>query len=495
MLHLIPPPVFKYDVANMENLNEQISHWEERRQLPQIELKKVVAGQNAIYQLPDILSYLGVQKDYEVICTMDHAVHKRGEQEVKPLVLSLLEESGYQVKKIIFEDDEYGQVHPTFKEVGQVIPQLHEKCAVISIGSGVVTDVTKHACYLWKQEAGVDFDLPLISCMTSCSAPAYASRSSIISKDGVKRTWPSRTPDVIIADYRILVDSPMKMTVAGIGDLFPIFCSYADWYLADKIGMASFLDCSWRIMDDVKELLVPYSEKIAAKDLVGIEVLAKCITLCGLAMTYARDSVPMSGYEHVMSHLIDMSAEHDKRATGLHGEQVGVNILFSLAQYELLIEYLDENYQNISLDDCYPSFEETKERVLAAYHDVDPSDAMGNECWNDIKIKLTNWIAARPKTEEFIKNWPENRETLKKLVPYTAAECAKAFALSGHPLLPSELQVPVTQERMRWVLQNARFQRKRFTSADLVGFLNLYTPEWEEKIIEKVEKAVKEVKR
>ena len=185
------------------------------------------------------------------------------------------------------------------------------------------------------------------------------------------------------------------------------------------LGVAEFFDGSWRIMDDAKELLVPYSKHIEKGDLIGIEVLAKCLTLCGLAMTYARDSVPVSGYEHVMSHLIDMSAAYDKRAVGLHGQQVGVSILFSLAQYELLMDYLDKNYENISLNKCYPEEEETKKYVLSVYHDLDPSDAMGMECWKDIKIKLENWKKARQKAEAFIRNWPENKKT--QMVLYMAS--------------------------------------------------------------------------
>ncbi len=74
------------------------------------------------------------------------------------------------------------------------MPALHKDCAVVTVGSGVVTDVAKHSCYIWQKENGFDGQLPLISCMTANTVPAYSSRLAIISKDGVKRTWPSRTP-------------------------------------------------------------------------------------------------------------------------------------------------------------------------------------------------------------------------------------------------------------------------------------------------------------
>ena len=38
-------------------------------------------------------------------------------------------------------------------------------------------------------------------------------------------------------------------------------------------------------------------------------------------------------------------------------------------------------------------------------------------------------------------------------------------------------------------MKNAHFQRKRFTSADLVGFLGLYDQAWEDAVVQKVKEA------
>lgn len=486
MLNILPPPVFKYDVADMDELNRRISLWTDRQKIPDIELKKVYCGQNAIYSLPDALRFLGVSSEHEILVIMDDVKMRRGNEEVKSLVIDILEESGYQCKKVVVKGDEHGQVHPDFEAINQVMPYYHENCAIVSVGSGVITDISKHSSFLWKEEHNLDRQLPLISCMTANSVPAYSSRSSIISKDGVKRTWPSRTPDIIMMDYKILRDCPAEYTIAGVGDLFPLFCSYADWCLADLMGLADFLDASWRIMDDAKDLLIPYSSEIAKGSLVGIEVSSKCLSLCGLTMTYARDSVPVSGYEHVMSHMLDMSAAADGRETGLHGQQVGVSILWSLTQIEMMMDYLDKNAKNVDVDSCYPDEEELRQHVMAIFHEIDESDAMGKECWHDVKIKLDNWKQARPKLEEFLQNWDKYKELFSVLLPYTSAQCAAALAISGHPLLSTEMKVPVGEERMRWAFRNARFMRKRFTFADLVGFLGLYDQEWEDKVYNKV---------
>lgn len=490
MLYLTPPPVFKYDVADMNDLNRRISMWEDRLKIPEIELDQVICGQNAVYSLPDALSSLGITSEHEVLLVMDDVKMARGDDEVKTLVIRLLEESGFNFTKLILEGDEYGLVHPDSETMDQVIPHLHKDCAVLIVGSGTVTDVVKHSCYVWQHENECDHLLPMVSLMTAASVPAYTSGLSIISKDGVKRTWPSRLPNIVIMDYVILRDCPRTFNIAGVGDMFPLFCAYFDWYLADAMGMGSFLDGSWRIMDDVKDLLIPYSEKMAEGDLTGIEVQSKCLALNGLCMTYAHDSVPMSGYEHVMSHMLDMSAPADKRKNGLHGQQVGVSLLWSMTQLEMLVDYLDKNADSVDIEACYPDEEILHKQVLEAFHDLDPSDAMGEECWNDVQIKLKGWQGARPKWETFLKNWQEHKAALSELRPYGVEECAKALALSTHPLLPEEMEVPIGEERMRWAFKNARLMRKRLTSGDLVGFLGLYDDQWENAVIDRVKAAV-----
>ncbi len=482
MLNRLPPPVFKYDVADMNDLHRRISLWSDYGRIPKIELEEVITGKNAIYRLPEALRKLGVAAGDEIIVVMDETKILRGKEEIKPLVLGIIQGCGYRAKPLVLKGDEYGLVHPDFKTMEQVMPALHKDCAVVTVGSGVVTDVAKHSCYIWQKENGFDGQLPLISCMTANTVPAYSSRLAIISKDGVKRTWPSRTPQIIIMDHQVLCDCPLSYTVGGVGDMFPVFCSFADWYIADALGMADFLDASWRIMDDARELLIPYSAQIAQRSERGIEVLGKCLTLCGLTMTYARDSVPVSGYEHVMSHMLDMSAAAAGRKTGVHGQQVGVSILWSLIQQEMLIDYLDQNAGRINVNDCQITKEDVEKRVMEVFEPIDPTGAMGRECWHDVSIKLDSWNKARPRVEDFLKNWETHKKALKELLPYTAEQCAAALALSTHPLSCEEMDVPISEKDMRWAFRNARLVRKRFTSADLVALLGMYDDEWEQKV-------------
>ncbi|MBE6829413.1 MAG: sn-glycerol-1-phosphate dehydrogenase [Ruminococcaceae bacterium] len=495
MLNRLMPPVFKYDVGNMKDLNERIKRWSDYDQIPKIELEDVIVGRDAIERLPDALQSLGVRAGHRVIAVMDETVILRKGEKLKEQVQALLTRAGYAVEKLVLKGDEYGVVHADAKQVETVQSRLDKTCAVISVGSGTVTDIAKHACFLYQNENNCE-RIPLISFMTANTVPAYTSRSSIISKDGVKRTWPSRTPNIVVMDVQTLMDCPLHYTVGGVGDLFPVFSAFADWYLADCMGTATVLDACWRIVDDIKELLIPYMEEVANRTSVGMEVLGKCLLVTGLTMTFAQDSVPVSGYEHVISHLLDMTADYDKRKTGVHGQQVGEADILSLINMEKLVTRLDKELADggINIGSCYPSEEEMQKKVLETFQQIDPTGKMGRECWNDYSQKLKKWNDNRPKFEAFLKEWPKHHAVLKELLPHTALACARALNKAKHPLLFGELDAPVTEDRFRWAMRSANLMRKRFTSADLTYFLGWYNMDWENDIISRYYEIVRTVR-
>jgi glycerol-1-phosphate dehydrogenase [NAD(P)+] len=415
---------------------------------------------------------------------------------VKDDAVSLLRGAGYVIETKVIKGDAYGIVHAAFKEVEDVKAILSPSKAVLSIGSGAITDIAKHACFLFEQETRMG-NLPLVSLMTASTVGAYTSRMSIISKDNVKRTWPSRTPSILIMDIQMLRDCPRHFSVAGAGDTMPVFCAFADWYFADRMGMGSFLDASWRIVDDIKDLIIPYSSEIAKGSASGMEVCGKCVLATGLCMTYARDSVPVSGYEHVISHMLDMSANKDERQTGIHGQQVGIACVLSILNLEYLIRKLDEvslGRTDFNISDCYPDEAVMYEKIMSLFREIDPSDAMGAECWNDYSIKLLGWRGARPKFETFLDDWGKHRSTLRELLPHTALECIRGLHTLGMPLEFGELTFPVSEERGRWAFKNAMFMRKRLTAADVAFFMGFADESWEYEIFAEYRKLIRLVK-
>jgi glycerol-1-phosphate dehydrogenase [NAD(P)+] len=310
---------------------------------------------------------------------------------------------------------------------------------------------------------------------------------AIISKGNVKRTWPSRLPNVIIQDIRILCDCPLEYSLGGIGDMCAMFPGFADWYLGTYFGMTHYQQASWEILEDVKDLMFAYAEEIGNRTLRGMEVLAKIQTLGGLTMTFARDSSPVSGYEHVVSHMLDMSADHYERPIGNHGSQCAVAGVPTLIGLGWLLDTFDPS--TVDIERCYPSYEVMEERVKAAFAGIDPTGASGAECWSDYKKKLDGWYLARPKFEEFLADWDSQKAHLESLM-LRAEPYVRSLNASGHPMLFNELNVPIPEDQARWAYHNAHLMRKRFFASDIVYFMGWFDEGWTDRVFARMQELV-----
>ena len=165
---------------------------------------------------------------------------------------------------IWLEPDSTGQVHTDFTQINFVKAHLQANSAVLSVGSGTVTDVAKHACYVYQQEQEI-LPIPFVVYQTANSVSAYTSNMAPTFVDGVKRTLPSRYPDVLICDLETLRDAPQSMTVAGVGDLLAAFNSYADWWLAHRLGLDNtYTEFAQTLMGPLDEIFLDQAEEIRA---------------------------------------------------------------------------------------------------------------------------------------------------------------------------------------------------------------------------------------
>lgn len=488
---VIPPPTFEYDPSDMPELTRKVATWPDASKLPRIELENVIVGLDAIEQLPEVLTDLAPKGTGDVVLVMDEIEMFRQGESLKPKVRKMLEDAGFEILVVELEGDEYGLVHPDFREVEIVKRHLRPGVKVVALGSGVITDITKHATFLYDQENPEDPQLSMVFCQTANSVPAFASRMAVVSKDGVKRTWPSRLSNTLILDIKTLADAPIEYTLGGIGDTSPMFIAFADWYLGDYFKMSKCLQASWDIMEDVNKLLLPYATAIGNREQIGMEVLGKILTLGGLSMTYAQESSPLSGYEHVTSHMLDMSAAHFGRQTANHGSQVAVAAIPGLIGLGWLIDKLDPSKVNV--EDCYPSLREMEEKVKAAFIDIDPSGAMGNECWSDYKQKLEGWYKARPQFEAFLDDWPNQKTVLERLIK-RAEDFVPAYQSAGHPLYFEDLNVPLPENQGRWAYHNAHLMRKRFSHGDLLYFLGWFDEAWTDKVFARMHELIEKAR-
>jgi len=151
-----------------------------------------------------------------------------------------------------------------------------------------------------------------------------------------------------------------------------------------------------------------------------------------LAMSLSHATAPMSGYEHVTSHVLDLVAEQRQRPLAQHGTQVALATLLTTGAYQTFFEEFDP--EEVNLENCYPTEQQMQARIEEAFHSLDPSGRVAAECWSDYKIKLEAWHAHRADFEQTLRNWPDVQAKLQSLVksPQVAANILHAISSPAH---------------------------------------------------------------
>jgi glycerol-1-phosphate dehydrogenase [NAD(P)+] len=287
--------------------------------------------------------------------------------------------------------------------------------------------------------------------------------------DGVKRTLNSRYPDALVCDLETLRDAPSEMTAAGVGDLLAAFVSLPDWYLAHRLGMdPSYNQLPQALMGRLDEIFLAQAGAIRSGDLEGMSVLARLIALGGLAMSLSHATTPMSGYEHVISHILDLQAELTHRPLAQHGSQAALATVLAASAYQ---HFLDEfEPTEVQAANCYPDRETMETLIRSTFLEIDPSGKAGEECWADYRLKLEAWQAHKAEFTAFLADWPSIRRELSASVrsPERIREILRAVEA---PEKFSELPPPFSESQVKFSFLNAPLMRKRLTLGDLLIFL------------------------
>src|SRR5438874_12562959 len=462
---------FAVDPANIPAVKRWLAAQDDPQgQLRSIDIDEILIGPGVLLDLPFVLQRAGVTPGSKVLMVVDETPMLREDVDLKRFVRDLLYVAGYDETTCHLEYDEYGLVHAEFEDVEGLLWGLEPGTAIIALGSGTVTDIAKHAAYLYDQQHPEQPRLVYICIPTANSVTAYAANMAVLLKDGVKRTLPSRYPTAIIADLRVLASAPKSMTLAGLGDCCARFVAYGDWYLASALGLVDFYsEVPLALLANLDAILMEHAAGIGQRSHEGEAVVARALVLAGIAQSIVNMSAPISGTEHVISHVLDMIADHYQRSLALHGAQVGVATITAAQLYQYFLNTFDPTAVNI--DACYLDDEQLRAYIRRIFRSIDPSGAMARECWNDYSKKLALWRQNRPQFEQFCAQWQEvHRPKLASLVRGPEI-VRRILERAGAPLTCEALEPPISQKEYDFAVQNGHFIRARFVLGDLLYFL------------------------
>ncbi|KPJ84789.1 MAG: hypothetical protein AMS17_15540 [Spirochaetes bacterium DG_61] len=328
---------------------------------------------------------------------------------------------------------------------------------LISIGSGVISDLTKNASsYL---------GLPFFLIATAPSMNGYTSSMAALTDKGIKKTLMVPPAKAVIADLSILMDSPIEMIRSGLGDIVSKSVCNADWKLSQLVKNSYFCPVPFRITDRSEPLYLESAREMAKRTEHGIGVLTDGIMRSGLSMTVIGTSTPSSGAEHLIAHYWDLIALKEGRKKEFHGVQVGVATIMMLRLYEFIRNYPVKKKVSLSmLKRVYPSRESVKESIKKKFGRY--ADGVCEEYFQ----KYMDWNEKLKEIEMILDQW---EEIWNELDPYIRPTEPVVKALQECGACSHYTHLGRRKEEVCTDVRDAILIRGRYTLLDLAEDLGI----------------------
>jgi glycerol-1-phosphate dehydrogenase [NAD(P)+] len=468
------------DPTDLDGLREILSSADPEGRLAPVGIGRIEIGPDALYLLPEVVSELTSGNDAalrgspRVALVVDATPMRRDGGDVKEEAERLLG-GRFEVRRAVIEGPGT-ELHADEGALAEAEAAVAGADCVVVVGSGTITDVCKEA----TRRAGGP---PLVVVQTAASVNAFSDDMAVLLKSGTKRTVPSRWPDALLVDLTVLAGAPPEMNLAGFGDLMAMWTAPADWYLASAVGMDdSYHPAPVGMLREGGQGLLAGAAGLRRREPEVLDRLARVLTLSGISLGVAGKTAPLSGAEHLVSHLIDMAAEGRHLPLALHGAQVAVAAVPVAAAWEAFLAEFEPS--EVDPDRLFPDAASLEPVVRRAFAAIDPSGRVGEECWNDYRRKLERWRGNRQLVKGFLEEWPRHRSELGRMVAPPEALCG-ALQEAGAPTRFGELYPPVSPETARWALENCHLMRDRFTVADLLFFADRWDGAFVERILDR----------
>lgn len=313
-----------------------------------VEIKNIKIGNGVINELTNIVDELNIKK---IFIVEDKNTYKAAGNIVEEKL-----NKKFDITKLIFQDE---HLIADEKALGKMLIEIpYDAELILAVGSGTINDLCRFLSYKLK--------IPYIIVCTAPSMDGYASVVSPLVVNGVKTTLNAVYPNAIIADIDILKEAPMKMLLAGLGDILGKYTALADWQLSKILNDEYFCNLISEITIKALKKCIEYSNGIQKRDNNSIKSITEALILSGLAIGMCGTSRPASGEEHHLSHCWEtIFMNEGKNSEYLHGNNVGIGVGIITQAYKYL-SALD--IKNIYSSGEYKYF--TKDKWIKRINDV-----------------------------------------------------------------------------------------------------------------------------
>lgn len=254
--------------------------------------------------------------------------------------------------------------------------------SVLSVGTGSLNDICRLATARQNKKFCIFATAPSMDGFASYSAPIVC--------NGFKSSYPAKSPEVIIGDTRVLANAPQALKSAGFGDMIAKYIGLVDWQLSAMLTGEYYCEKIANLTRTAIDELIEMADKVTEKDEYTAGKIFEALLKTGIGMSFAKNSRPASGSEHVIAHLMECVELRDNIIPNYHGDDVGVCTLKMLQFYNALAsrEQIEVKDENVDWEDVFVFYGDMSEDVKKLNFPDNVVDAvdkqMLKEKWNEV---------------------------------------------------------------------------------------------------------------
>ena len=341
--------------------------------------------------------------------------------------------------------------HADAETAETIINGLGPSSAIIAVGSGTINDLCKYVAS--------KCNIPYAVFATAPSMNGYTSVNAAITTNGIKESVVAAMPRGVFMDLEILSKAPLRMIKSGLGDSICRPMCQTDWLMAHLLHGSYYDPTPFELLISEENKLFNFSADLINGNLNCMRALARTLNLSGIGMTICGGSYPASQGEHLISHLIEMTADLDI-APSLHGEQIGVTTL--------VMAKLQEHMIKAGPPRLKPS-KVCRDDVITAM-----GAKLGSACWKEFSQKIIPEESVDLLNKRLDSIWDDLTEHVRKN-SISHETLLNTLLAADAPVKYSDLGF--SKDFFCTAIENARFQKNRYAFLDLAADSEQLIPE------------------
>ena len=347
---------------------------------------------------------------------------------------------GFEVEYKIYDNIRVATMEHV-REIEELIKD--REISVLSVGSGSVNDPCRLAC--------ANQGKLLCIFATAPSMDGFASYSSPIVDGYFKASYDAKSPEVIIADTRILAAAPSYLKSSGFGDMIAKYIGICDWEISNVLSGEYYCErISEYVRKTVDELLL-MADTVTVNNEETAGKIFEQLLKTGIFMSFTKNSRPASGSEHIIAHLMECLELPFGIIPNYHGEDVGVCTLKMLKLYKRMAEHesIRAKRESVDWDDVYEVYKDMADDVR--------------------KLNTPSTVTDSIDPVDLENKWQRIREIIAKLPDYD--RCLDAMKRAGCKTTLEE--IGKSREFFNKCVKYSPYMRRRITLlrlADMIDF-------------------------